>query len=198
MTQQELEKRFGWVLNIVFYAVAGLIVMTVFVAAYGTPEDFEIYKYNLTHPSSNTEEYFALKHKEHVDFTEVDIDDILYAFDQNPGRVKDVLVGQLVKIVDGHISSMTTNGVMVRGNIAAYTGGISSNKVHKKDRQVIAALRNLSTNQYVTVYGKITNVDSLWIYIDIDKIEPAAMSYEYSLKKQETFAYKKMNEILEK
>ena len=104
-------------------------------------------------------------------YAEADIDVLLNDAKNNAAKANKDYKGKYVKIVNGSVFNIESNAryIQIEGSDPYTLIHVTCNP---KDSKVKDAMINLSKNQRVTVYGKITDVGEIMGYqVDMDKVE---------------------------
>ena len=104
-------------------------------------------------------------------YAEADIDILLNDAKNNAAKANRDYKGKYVKIVNGIVFNIESNAryIQLEGSDPYTLIHVTCNP---KDSKVKDAMINLSKNQRVTVYGKITDVGEIMGYqVDMDKVE---------------------------
>ena len=157
-------------LKLLKYGIAIIFLLALFVRVMGDVSGNES---SSSSSNSNSSSSSSTKQVQESpkNYAEADIDVLLNDAKNNAAKANKDYKGKYVKIVNGSVSNIESNAryITIEGS-DPYT--LIHVQCYPKNDQVKDAMINLSMDQRVTVYGKITDVGEIMGYsLDMDKVE---------------------------
>lgn len=186
---------------LVFGVVGAVILGALAFDADRSQYHWEAFKYNISHPftdgSQAISDYIAQVHKQNESQTylEMDIDDLLDAYDANINTATSRYQGKFVKITYAHVHEIGTNSIEFQGDGDNRFSFVVSWNINRHDQQVRSDISKLEKDDYVTVYGKIddtTKGAGTCVEILIDHIVPTPVTAEQLIQRASDRAMKKL------
>ena len=145
------------------FAPAKFELAIITICVYNSNEQYAwgAYKYNISHPFIHGDqaitEYIANVHKRHESktYADVDIDDLLDAYESNINTAVQQYEGKFVKISYAHVSDIGTDSIEFKGNGDSIFSYVVSRNINHHDKQVLSDIYKVKTEDYVTIYGRI-------------------------------------------
>ena len=150
--------------KVIKYGIAIIFLLALFTRVMNDPE---VTGKSSSSPSSTTKQ----TQEAPKNYAEADIDVLLNDAKNNAAKANRDYKGKYVKIVNGTVFNIESNAryIQLEGSDPYTLIHVTCNP---KDSKVKDAMINLSKNQRVTVYGKITDVGEIMGYqLDMDKVE---------------------------